>query len=90
MVISLAADENLFEEIHIRDLPSDGRKASAYNHLQNIGSDWYNSKRSLFLKVPSAIIIQEFNYVINLEHPDFSKDTVSLVRTEDYFWDDRL
>lgn len=89
-VISLATDENLFDEIHIKDLPADWRKSTAYTRLQNIGSDWYNSKRSLFLKVPSAIIIQEFNYLINLKHPDFSRETISLVRTEDYFWDDRL
>lgn len=90
MVISLADEENLFDEIHIRDLPTDWRKSTAYPQLQEIGSDWYNSKRSLFLKLPSAIITQEFNYLINIEHPDFIDTNISLVRREDYFWDDRL
>ena len=90
MIISIAVAENLYGEIHIKDLPSEWRKSMAYPQLQNIGSDWYNSKRSLFLKVPSAIITQEFNYLVNLEHPDFTDNNISLRRNEDYFWDDRL
>jgi hypothetical protein len=33
--------------------------------------------------------INEYNYVINAEHPEFSRK-VHLVRTEEYFWDSRL
>lgn len=57
--------------------------------MQTIGSDWYQARTSLILKVPSAVIPLEYNYIINTEHPDFS-DKVSLVRIEDYFWDSRL
>ena len=90
MIILLADDKNLYDEIHIKDLPTDWRKSSAYPELQKIGSNWYNSKRSLFLKVPSAVITQEFNYLVNIEHAEFSGANISLVRNEDYFWDDRL
>ena len=62
---------------------------STYSDLQKRGSDWYTNKKSLVLKVPSAVIPQEYNYIINAAHQDY-KDKVSLVRTEDYFWDDRL
>ncbi|MFP5042676.1 RES family NAD+ phosphorylase [Parasediminibacterium sp. JCM 36343] len=89
MVISIADDDYLTKQIQIKDLPINWRSFAAYSVLQNIGADWYNKQDSLILKVPSAIILNEYNYMINTEHPDFSSK-VSFVRTEDYFWDSRL
>lgn len=31
----------------------------------------------------------EFNYLTNINHPDF-QDNSTLVRTENYFWDERV
>ena len=89
MVISIADNDYLIKQIKINELPVNWRLIAAYSDLQKIGSDWYNKRESLVLKIPSAIIPFEFNYVINTEHPEFSAK-VSLVRTEDYFWDSRL
>jgi RES domain-containing protein len=89
MVLSITDEDHLVKQIHIADLPGDWRKMAAYGTLQTIGSEWYTKQESLLLKVPSAIIIQEYNYVINTTHPEFAKK-VTLVRTEDYFWDYRL
>ncbi len=89
MVISIADNDSLIKQIMISDLPEEWRKMSAYPMLQKIGSEWYESQESLILKVPSAIIPNEYNFVINTEHPDFSKN-VKLIRKEKYFWDDRL
>lgn len=89
MVISIADDDYLIKQIQRSDLPPNWRSLAGYPILQGIGSAWYNSQESLILKVPSAIIVYEYNYVINTEHPDFSRN-VQLVRTEDYFWDSRL
>ncbi|MVN20936.1 RES family NAD+ phosphorylase [Mucilaginibacter arboris] len=89
LIISIADEESLITTIRQNDLPETWRSISAYSKLQQIGSDWYKSKRSLILKVPSAIISQEYNYLINTKHPVF-ESKVSLVRTENYFWDERL
>lgn len=89
MVISIADDERLFKRIRIKDLPKDWRSDTRYPTLQDIGSEWYITGESLILQVPSAIIPQEFNYIINTMHPDFLT-SVSLVRNEEYFWDKRL
>lgn len=89
MIISIADDENLFTSILQTDLSDNWRSMISYPELQKLGSEWYRSNRSLVLKVPSAVIPKEYNYIINTRHPDF-KSKVSLVRTEDYFWDDRL
>ena len=89
MVISVSDNENLVKRITIKELPTDWQTLAAYPSLQTIGSAWYESKKTLLLQVPSAIIPYEFNFVINVDHPAFSKQ-IKLVRTEDYFFDNRL
>ncbi|MCX6276566.1 MAG: RES family NAD+ phosphorylase [Bacteroidetes bacterium] len=89
MVIYIADNENLVRQIRINELRKDWRTLAAYSTLQNIGSQWYDHQETLLLKVPSAIIPYEYNYVINTEHPDFMQK-IQLIRIEDYFWDDRL
>ncbi len=85
MVISIADEDYLIKQVQLKDLPSNWRTLGGYSALQTIGYTWYNNRESLVLKVPSAIIVYEYNYVINTEHPDFRR-SVQLVRTEDYFW----
>ena len=77
------------EEIKLADLPEKWSEFQNLHVTQKIGSDWFLSKKSLFLKVPSAVINQEFNVVINTEHQDF-QEFVNIVSTEEYFWDLRL
>lgn len=89
MVISIADDDHLIRQIQLKELPANWRLFAAYGQLQKIGSEWYNKRESLLLKVPSVIIPYEYNFVINTEHPDF-QEKVKLVRTESYFWDTRL
>lgn len=76
-------------EIHIQNLPKDWKLIKSYPILQQIGSDWYNNQKSLVLKVPSALVPWEHNYMINTRHPLF-KEMVSLLSVEDFDWDDRL
>ncbi|WP_288428385.1 RES family NAD+ phosphorylase [uncultured Spirosoma sp.] len=89
MVISIADEDYLFRQISRNELPDNWRTVAGYSALQRIGSAWYTTQETLVLKVPSAVIPYEYNYMINTEHPDFSK-CVQLVRTEAYFWDTRL
>jgi RES domain-containing protein len=89
MVISIADDDYLQQQIHKKDLPPDWRTLGAYSTLQKLGSEWIKSQESLVLKVPSAVVPYEYNFIINTEHLEFSSK-VKLVRTEEYFWDSRL
>ena len=89
VVISIADDNYLFKQIHINELAENWRTLAAYSTLQEIGSKWYISQGSLILKVPSAVIPYEYNYIINTEHPDFTK-CVHIAWVEDHFWDNRL
>ena len=89
LVISIAEEDQLVRQVRITSLPKNWRMMAAYPELQKIGSDWYTKQETLLLKVPSSVIVQEYNYLINVTHPNFDKK-VQLVRTEDYFWDGRL
>ncbi len=89
MVISVPDSDELVKTIKTKGLPNNWRRFEAYTDLQKIGSDWYNSKEALLLKVPSAVIPFEYNYIINTVHPNFMQH-VKLVRIEEYFWDKSL
>lgn len=89
MVISIADEPELIKEVRESNLPNNWRKMEAYSVLQELGSNWYQAKETLVLKVPSALIPQESNYVINTNHPLFSSKVI-LLEQEDYIWDGRL
>lgn len=75
--------------IDVSQLPQNWHQLQSYSLTQQIGSDWYESKTSISIKVPSAIIQSEFNCIINTQHPDFSTDA-TLIDTQDFFWDNRF
>jgi RES domain-containing protein len=39
---------------------------------QEFGSKWYSEKRSLVLRVKSAVLPVEVNFIINASHPEFN------------------
>lgn len=56
--------------------------------VQAIGDAWARSLKSLVLRVPSAIVRGEFNYLINVEHKDLKN--VKLGTPETFIFDNRL
>jgi RES domain-containing protein len=61
------------ETIEEAKLPRGWQADPPPRELQRIGSEWARSLRSLALVVPSALIPQEFNYLINPRHPAFAR-----------------
>ncbi len=57
-------------------------------YTQFMGDQFIDSAKTLFLKVPSAVIGEEHNYLINPQHADFKKIKISEVR--DFETDKRL
>jgi len=53
-----------------------------------LGSEWAIAMRSLLLRVPSAVVLDEFNILINPKHPDMNSVVISSV--ESYMFDRRL
>ncbi|MEQ9289886.1 MAG: RES family NAD+ phosphorylase [Cyclobacteriaceae bacterium] len=70
-------------------LPIDWHGLAAYPFTQKLGSEWYESRGGLVMKIPSAIIQSEWNYIINTAHPEFEKKS-QLIKTEDFYWDSRF
>ena len=70
------------------DLPEDWRLYPAPPRLADLGSDWVHSQRSLLLRVPSAVVEQEHNILINPGHSDIVRVTV--LEVKDLEFDQRL
>ena len=89
MNIEVKAKSDKVKKISAKDLGKNWRTTGAYAKLREIGSLWYQTREQLVLQVPSAVIPQEYNFVINTMHKDFEK-LVSLQSSEDFLWDERL
>ena len=57
-------------ELGIRDLPANWRMHPAPGRLAAIGTAWAKSLESAVLIVPSAVIPEEKNWLLNPRHPD--------------------
>ena len=87
MVIDIP-DTVRFETIDPQTLPEDWIDYQQYKTCQPLGGEWLNSNRSAVLRVPSAIIPNEWNYLLNPAHPDFS--SIRLLQTEPFIFDPRI
>ena len=76
------------EVIAPESLPPDWHNFLQYPVCQKRGAAWLQSQSSVILQVPSAIIPQEKNYLLNPAHPDFNQ--IVLQATEDFWFDPRL
>ena len=52
-----------------------------FGYTNYIGDEFIKDKQSLLLKVPSAVITEEHNYLINPLHADFKKIKVLEIRS---------
>ena len=81
-------DTLAIEQVNIQDLPENWNQIPLCKECQKKGSKWYKSKKTAVLKVPSAVIPDEFNYVINVWHPEFNQ--IKLVDSLPFIFDKRL
>ena len=70
------------------DLPDDWRTVEGHEELRAMGSDWLANGTSCVLLVPSVVIPEENNVLINPEHPDFSQ--LDIGETRAFRFDPRL
>jgi RES domain-containing protein len=64
-------------EVSIQDLPQDWDAKPPTLITQTIGDDFVFQNEAAILKVPSSIVPQEFNYLINPTHVDAARIKVS-------------
>lgn len=70
------------------DLPEEWHTVKGYSICQSLGAEWIQKNKSCLLHVPSSIIPNETNVLINPNHPDFQGITIQSVRT--FSFDERL
>ena len=79
------------EEVKIGDLASvhpNWQSVDQYPFTQKLGNDWLNANTAAVLKVPSAIIDLEYNYLLNPNHASFTG--IKIVSVERFRFDVRL
>lgn len=74
--------------IKTSDLPEAWRRYPPFFKLADIGTEWAVEKKDLLLRVPSAVVPEEFNILINPLHPDIK--LVKISQVEDFVYDNRL
>ena len=79
-------DEKEIAEISYKKIKKDWQHEIEYT--QWMGDQFIRNKKNLFLKVPSAIVPQESNFLLNPAHNEFKK--VKLVASELLELDKRL
>jgi RES domain-containing protein len=66
-------DTLTIEPVKIENLPKDWRRYPAPEALRNIGTAWVAKGSTAILSVPSAVIPEERNYLLNPAHRDFKR-----------------
>lgn len=81
-------DDLKVKKISKDKLPAHWQEYINYTSCQAMGDAWLSENKTLVLQVPSAIIPEEYNYLINPQHPDFPK--IKIRSIEKFTFDERL
>lgn len=66
-------DDVLVQRLYPDQLPPNWRDYPGPQTLREIGNSWMDGGSSVCLMVPSVVIPQEYNLLINATHPDFAR-----------------
>ena len=80
-MITISLPENKIKEMSSKDLPENWFVNPSADRLKFIGDQFIKANVFLALKLPSAIMMEDFNLLINPNHADFSKVNRVFVRT---------
>ncbi|MCY1524678.1 RES domain protein [compost metagenome] len=80
--------EGSMQTIGVSDLPQGWSAYPAMPELKKIGDDFIEQGEFLLLKVPSAVIFDEFNFLMNVEHPLAQK--INILDIKSFSFDQRL
>lgn len=69
-------------------LPEDWKQFPFPGTTQRIGTNWLIANETLAMKVPSAVIEGDYNYLINPNHPKFNE--VKITSSKPFEFDTRL
>lgn len=89
MIVTIEIPDSIVpEDAPGASLPKSWRDYPPPRQVADLGTEWAKSGESLLLKVPSAVVEQEYNILINPLHSDMRR--VKLQRVEKFEFDKRL
>jgi RES domain-containing protein len=86
-IMTIDAPDDVLE-ITVEQLPKNWNEYPEHNSLKQIGNDFLIKQKHLLLKVPSAIVKEEFNYLLNPLHQ--KAGMVKIISTQSFAFDQRL
>ena len=88
IIIMEIPDSLLIANINVQDLETGWRDFKDYSKCQLLGDKWYEEGKFPILKVPSAVLPEAFNYVINTASVDYGK--IKIIAVTDLVPDERI
>lgn len=73
-------DSSLVTDIDMDALPADWQSSPAAPEVQQIGDEWSESRSSAVLRVPSATVPEESNFLLNPSHTRFGEIEIGTPR----------
>ena len=72
-IYTVAFGARLLEELPISSLPAGWNSEPPSSASQSLGDGWVSAAKSPVLAVPSVVVPEEPNYILNPNHADFSE-----------------
>ena len=87
-IITLEVPDNEITLLDATNLPKDWARIFEAGILASYTDNWFKTEQSIALGVPSAIVAQEYNYLINPLHPNFLD--IKIKHIEPFTFDERF
>lgn len=87
LIAEAVVPDELIEMLNINELPATWRERNS-EACRDAGARWVRSERSLGLQVPSAVVDDEWNVLLNPRHPDFGR--VRIGKPKEFRFDERM
>ena len=81
-------DNIIIKEIILKELDEDWNNHPPSSNTQKSGDEFIDSIKECLLKVPSAVVQGDSNYLINPYHTDFKK--IKIIEITDFPFDKRI
>lgn len=88
VVMAFEVPEDKILKITLENLPKDWKEDRQKSYLHHITADFVREGKYLIMEVPSVLVEEESNYILNPLHPDAKK--VKLISQRSFSFDHRL
>lgn len=89
VLVSIDIPEDItIQELQLSEIPSDWKSFPHSHSTQEIGDNFVNSGKSAVMKVPSAVVQGDHNYLINPNHKESVQ--IKFISSEPFSFDQRM